>query len=36
MLDKYTAEQIADMEKYIEEKKADFRKTYEMFETLAG
>ncbi|MBE6598479.1 MAG: ATP-dependent 6-phosphofructokinase [Ruminococcaceae bacterium] len=36
MLDKYTAEQIADMQKYIEEKKAGIKKTYEMFETLAG
>lgn len=36
MLDKYTAEQIAEMEKYIEAKKADFKKTYETFETLAG
>lgn len=36
MLDKYTAEQIAEMEKYIEAKKAEFKRTYEMFETLAG
>ena len=35
MTDKYTAEQLADMEKFIAEKKEDFRKTYAMFNELA-
>ena len=36
MLEKFTAEQIAEMEKFIAEKKETFRKTYAMFETISG
>ena len=36
MLEKFSAEQIAEMEKFIAEKKETFRKTYAMFETISG
>ena len=36
MLEKFSAEQIAEMEKFITEKKETFRKTYAMFETISG
>ena len=36
MTDKYTAEQLADMEKFIAAKKAEFEATYAMFNELAN
>ena len=36
MTDKYTAEELADMEKFIAAKKAEFEATYAMFNELAN
>lgn len=36
MLEKFSAEQIAEMEQFIAEKKETFRKTYAMFEAISG